>query len=102
MDIQMIEDDIDIELEKVEYDTKLLEIEEIDRDDVLPYCENYDCDHSPKYVVQDLKGFDSNTYAIKSKTMMAWINGNAYCGGCLDKAYKYIKSKLDRKLWTFR
>ena|ERR1700722_2138295 len=97
-----IEQIIDIELEKVEYDPSDLEIEDMDREYSPPECENDDCEHSPKYHVIDTKGFAGEVYVMKSGTMSALINGWLICEGCIDQAFKYIKSKIDRKLWAFK
>jgi hypothetical protein len=41
-------------------------------------------------------------YCIKVGTVCAFIEGKVFCNGCIDEVYQLIKSKLDRKLWSFQ
>lgn len=65
-------------------------------------CANLNCKHNPEYMINIL----GNVWYIKIDTTVAVITlggsrAEYYCRECIDEIYKYMKTKLDSKLWAF-
>jgi hypothetical protein len=83
----------------------MIEIEVLKIENDSWICANPNCLKLPQYINADDKWNSCHNH-IKKDTTCALISISnitiAYCSDCIDQLYAEIKSKLDKKLWTFQ
>ncbi len=65
------------------------------------HCAHPDCKKNPQYHVNIL----GSVWHVKVDTPVAIVSMGGkeeiYCRACIDELYKFLKTKLDPKLWAF-
>ncbi len=81
----------------------MLEVNVIKLEYAGQICYNKNCKRLPEYhwnVIGDVWNIKQG--AICAVISTGPLSAVIYCNDCIDDIFKMIKSKLDRKLWTFK